>query len=131
VKLGSLVKVRCHLKGKRGICDFRQIERNCVRNFYSDQSKYENWLENIIEECRCSFEKLKIASVVIQLRTKGSDSLSRIIKACEDGKAKQWIISLLDIEDLKQMKKIRGTKLQIKILVCERGNEKCTQQERG
>ncbi|XP_060561436.1 uncharacterized protein LOC132721195 [Ruditapes philippinarum] len=129
VKLDSLVQVRCHLKGKRGNCDFRQIERNCVHNFYSDQSKYKNWLENMIEECICSFEKLTIASVVIQLRTKGSDSLSRIIKACEDGKAKQWIISLLDKEDLKQMKKMQGTKMQIKIHVYERRNEQCAQQE--
>ncbi|XP_053393072.1 uncharacterized protein LOC123562870 [Mercenaria mercenaria] len=122
VKVGSLVRVRCHIKGNKQQALLRHIERNCVKTFYENAPNYEEWLENIVEECRCSFEKLTISSVVIHLRTTQGDSLYRVFKACKEGKALQWLLSLLDEHDMTELKRLGPTKLQIKIVADENGN---------
>ncbi|XP_045214034.2 uncharacterized protein LOC123564470 isoform X4 [Mercenaria mercenaria] len=128
-KGGTAVGIRLLLKcgtGLHGRRDqLRRIEKRAVERFSSSNAENNEMIDELVEECRCMFEGLKISSVVIQLLTRAGDSLDKILKKIQSGKAVDWLLSILDEDDKRMLSQIGVTTLQVSVSVDEEGNLRC------
>ncbi|XP_060603885.1 uncharacterized protein LOC132756764, partial [Ruditapes philippinarum] len=119
---GAAVNIKLNLKCNGMEQELRAIENRSVQNFKRKGHKNDVIMNDLVEECRSLFEGLKISSIVIQLLTRDENSLGKIVSLVQQGKAVDWLLSILEEKDKRRLILLGVTKLQVLVTVNTEGN---------
>ncbi|XP_060561444.1 uncharacterized protein LOC132721198 isoform X2 [Ruditapes philippinarum] len=115
--VGAAIEIKMNVRSKN-MSDtnqqFTMIEKQVVDTYNSvEQENHDDMLNDMVEECRCKFEGLKISSIVIQLLTLDDDSKEKILSKVRNGKLVEWFISMLDENNLNALRQFGNVQLEI------------------
>ena len=113
--------------------ELRDFEKKIVQNFQEDRKvkKETNVMVNDLEECIAKFERLKISSIVIQLLAQDKSTESKIVSIVQQGKAVDWLFSLMDEEGKRYLNDLDVTHLKVLIYVDQEGNLNSVMMKQG
>lgn len=93
------------------------MQRRTVERVNGDTDTLHDLNARTLNDCTANLSHLTFSSIEIHLQTTCEKSLQKVKDCCVDGRAKAWLLSILNQEDLVKLKQLDATTIEVQVYV--------------